>query len=154
MRWTRWMLLVGLGACAGTTDTDATSDNTASDATDATDATTDTGDDTTDGVRHATDLQPLWDAHCVQCHTGAGSAAFLRLDGSGGASAFDVLLETDSSQVELPLVTAGEPERSYLWVKVTAANGIQQAQMPLYNPPLSDEDQQLIEDWILDGALP
>ena len=45
------------------------------------------------------------------------------------------------------------PDDSYLVHKVEGTQAVG-AQMPFGGPPLPDEDQMLIRQWIADGAMP
>lgn len=54
---------------------------------------------------------------------------------------------------DLQLVRPGEPDRSYLVMKVEGALGIAGARMPLGRDPLLPADIQLIREWISAGAL-
>ncbi|MBX2797802.1 MAG: cytochrome c [Myxococcales bacterium] len=98
-------------------------------------------------VLHDRDLQPLWDAHCTSCHQYGGGATFLPL-----TDAFPLLSQQDSTQTDLPLVIPGDPENSYLWIKLAAAERMQMERMPLYSPVLDDADLRLVRAWIEAGA--
>ena len=111
-------------------------------------------------ISHAEEIQPIWTANCVEgCHEAGGTAAYLDLsEGNAYASIVDVASPTVTS---LTLVVPGDPDSSYLYAKVAGTHlelegGVGQ-QMPL-NPDLSPADpllqaeQDLIADWIADGA--
>ncbi len=87
---------------------------------------------------------------CTQCHIGAAAPQGLRLD---AANAFDNLVNVRSQEVGLLRVEPFRPDDSYLVRKVegTQSSG---AQMPFGLPPLSDEDQLLIRQWVDNGAMP
>jgi hypothetical protein len=54
----------------------------------------------------------------------------------------------------LPIVTPGDPEESYLWLKVEGRQdevGGAGSAMPL-GRALSDADAETLENWILNGA--
>jgi mono/diheme cytochrome c family protein len=101
----------------------------------------------------AADIQPLFDANCVVCHTGAGASATLSL--AEGESLTD--LQQPSTQVSrMVLLEPGSPASSYLMYKINGTHqsvGGSGTSMPPQIPLLA-EDQQLIEAWILAGALP
>ncbi|GEM_PF-5172203 len=110
----------------------------------------------TDVLRHSEVVQPIWNARCLDaCHVKGGSIEIVPLDAD---NALEALLGP-SSQSELPLVTAGDPERSYLMHKLRntyfdePASGYGYA-MPWGEELLEVEDLATIEAWILDGALP
>lgn len=84
------------------------------------------------------------------CHRGAGAP--LGLDLSAG-NARDNLVNVDSREVpDLLRVDPGDPDDSYLVMKIEGAPGIVGARMPRGRPPLSDEQIQLIRAWIEAGA--
>ncbi len=87
---------------------------------------------------------------CTQCHIGAAAPQGLRLD---EANAFDNLVNVRSQGSGLLRVEPFMPDDSYLVRKVegTQSSG---AQMPFGLPPLSDEDQLLIRQWVANGAMP
>ncbi len=87
---------------------------------------------------------------CTQCHIGAAAPQGLRLD---EANAFDNLVNVPSQGSGLLRVEPFMPDDSYLVRKVegTQSSG---AQMPFGLPPLSDEDQLLIRQWVANGAMP
>ncbi len=87
---------------------------------------------------------------CTRCHIGAAAPQGLRLD---VANAFDNLVNVPSREVGLLRVEPFRPDDSYLVRKVegTQSSG---AQMPFGLPPLSDEDQLLIRQWVDNGAMP
>ena len=87
---------------------------------------------------------------CTQCHIGAVARQGLRLD---VANAFDNLVNVRSQEVGQLLVEPFRPDDSYLVRKVEGTQSVG-AQMPFGGPPLSDEDQLLIRQWIADGAMP
>lgn len=51
-------------------------------------------------------------------------------------------------------VQPGDPEQSFLLTKITGPPPDEGSRMPLTGDPLSDQQIQLIRDWILQGALP
>lgn len=113
------------------------------------------------------DIQPIWDESCVNgaaggaCHIAGGSWATLDL--TAGAS-YNSLLNAGPLETLLPYVEPGAPEGSYLWLEITGAwegppaNGVCCDQPPPDNGmdpgPLPDDQLDLIEQWIIDGALP
>lgn len=85
------------------------------------------------------------------CH--AGTASPLGLD-LAAVAAYDNLLTMESSQVSgLRLVEPNNADASYLVHKIQGTQSAGQ-QMPLYRPPLSDEQLALVRQWIGDGAPP
>ncbi len=112
-------------------------------------------------LSHAADVQPIWDAHCVDaCHEEGGQWGFL-LDMSGDA--YGVLVDKPSpSYMSLTLVVPGEPNESFVWHKIMgtqASVGGGGVQMPSARPMmeptvLSQEELDTIEQWIAGGANP
>ena len=88
---------------------------------------------------------------CTQCH--AGASAPLSLSLQAGFS-YDQLVGVPSVQVpELLRVDPGQPDDSYLVMKIEGAPGITGGRMPLGLSPLSAEQIATIRAWIADGAL-
>jgi len=88
---------------------------------------------------------------CVQCHVGAGAPQGLRLDST--YSFADLVGVPSREASSLNRVEPFDPDRSYMFQKIsgTAAVGVR---MPLGGPVLSNEDIELVRQWIADGALP
>lgn len=88
---------------------------------------------------------------CTQCHAGASAPLGFSLE--AGVS-FSNLIDVTSVEVPgLMRVNPGQPDSSYIVLKVEGAPGIVGGRMPLGLPPLSSEEIQAIRDWIADGAL-
>jgi len=84
------------------------------------------------------------------CHR--GDNAPLGLDLSAG-NAHSNLVNVNSEEVpNLLRVDPGNPDDSYLVMKIEGAPGIAGGRMPLGRPPLSDAQIQRIRAWIEDGA--
>ena len=84
------------------------------------------------------------------CHFGAGASQGLRLD---EANSFGFLVGVASSQgPTLQLVSAGDPDSSYLIQKLEGTASVGQ-QMPLAGGSLSQPIINIIRQWIVDGAL-
>lgn len=115
-----------------------------------------TGDGDGDGVElsHAADIQPIWDAACVGCHSPGGTAEFLDLS----EDAYDNIVGVTSTQVQaLQLVEAGSADTSYLVNKVMGTQadaGGAGGTMPPVGDPISAEDMTTLTEWINAGALP
>ncbi len=67
-------------------------------------------------------------------------------------SSYALLVNTRSSQSPLDRVEPGQPDSSYLFLKVSGGAGIVGDRMPQNRPPLSDASTRLIRDWIRRGA--
>ena len=88
---------------------------------------------------------------CTQCH--AGASAPLSFSLQAGFS-YDQLVGVPSVEVpELLRVNPGQPDNSYLVMKIEGAPGITGGRMPLGLPPLSADQIASIRAWIADGAL-
>lgn len=106
-------------------------------------------------VSFAADIQPIFNAHCTDCHRAGGladiSGIALRL--VEGVS-YDLLVDQPSSQrSDLTLVVPGDAAASLLFLKVSSNTPPVGATMPLNRARLSSTDLGLIRDWIDQGAL-
>ena len=105
---------------------------------------------------HAT-LQQIWDNDCVRCHRSSSPAAALDLTPE---QALHQLVGVPSVQApDLLRVEPGQPENSYLFLKIAAGRqhldrGGRGRRMPLGAPPLPPPAIQHIENWIRAGAHP
>ncbi len=87
------------------------------------------------------DVSPIFEKHCLMCHSGAKPPNGLRLD-----SYANVMAGAKGGKV----VTLGQPDKSEL---VKRIKGISKPRMPRNGPPwLSDNEIGLIERWIAAGA--
>jgi len=118
----------------------------------------DLGDEPTNGdvdttVSFSAEVQPIFTAHCAlaDCHGEAGPQMGLSL--AAGASYAEIVDQPSLEKPELRLVRPGEPDSSYLYLKIIDAPAIEGARMPS-GGTLSDEDAQTIRRWIEQGALP
>lgn len=94
----------------------------------------------------------IFSQSCTQCH--AGNGAPQGLDLSEG-NAYDNLVNVQSSEVsDLDLVEPGNPDDSYLVIKLEGGARMAEgtAQMPLGAPSLSQDKIDLVRQWIEDGA--
>ena len=82
------------------------------------------------------------------CHSGGEPAAGLSLEGDFAASIVGVASE---QRPDLKLVDPGNPNKSYLLIKVRGDDEIVSQQMPPGNP-LSAEQVEIIRAWIASGA--
>jgi hypothetical protein len=89
---------------------------------------------------------------CSRCHAGAGAPEGLMLD---AAHSYNLLVGVASQEVpSLDRVKPGDPNNSYIIVKLTNGPGIVGAQMPFGLPPLPQATIDAIRQWIANGALP
>ena len=67
------------------------------------------------------------------------------------SNAFARIVDVASSR-GTPYITAGDPDNSYLYLKVTGASGISGGRMPRGRPALSSSVQDAMREWIESGA--
>lgn len=106
-------------------------------------------------ISFARDVQPIFDANCVQCHAQEMPQADLVLE--VGAS-YAMLVDTPSEQSPLSRVDPGAPDQSYILRKLKGthveAGGLGLG-MPLTEgnfTPLPPDTLAVIESWISEGA--
>lgn len=88
-----------------------------------------------------TSVAPIFEKHCVMCHTGPKAPHGLRLD-----SYQNVMAGGDNG----PVVVPRDPAKSEIIKRV---KGISKPRMPMNGPPwLSDNEVAAIENWIKAGA--
>jgi hypothetical protein len=143
-------LVLALWACGGPQDDDRPADADADADTD-TDTDSDTDVDTDpDGLVVWDDVAPVFAARCAPCHVDA-----VRPSGGFSADHAQDLVGVVDPDSGLPYVAAGDPDGSYVWLKLTDAQGTVPggggARMPA--EPLPAGELALVEAWILDGAL-
>lgn len=88
------------------------------------------------------DVQPIFQAKCLSCHSAAAKSGGLDLTSHGG------LMAGGKSG---PAVTPGKPDESLLIKALTGTAG-QTPQMPLGGQPLDQTHIDTIRNWIRDGA--
>jgi mono/diheme cytochrome c family protein len=101
-------------------------------------------------VSFANQIQPIFDAECVQCHGDGGNGG---LDLRAGESHGNLVGVVSNGYAPALLVASGAPVESVLYAKV-ANTGQFGAAMPPPNGGLSTEQLGLIERWIEEGANP
>jgi hypothetical protein len=110
-------------------------------------------------LSHATDIQPIWDEHCVAgCHEPDGEWGFL-LDMSGDA--YGAIVEVAAPQLStMSHIEPGDPDASYIWHKINntqASVGGSGLAMPkartgMSATVLTQAQLDTIEEWIRAGA--
>ena len=102
-------------------------------------------------VSFAADVQPIFTANCVICHTSGGASAGLDLSaGNAYANTVNVM----SGEIPaLKRVLPGDPANSYLYRKITNAPGIILSPMPFGAFPMPQAQIDTIGAWIALGAL-
>ena len=87
---------------------------------------------------------------CSKCHIGASAPEGLELD---AAHAYDDLVGVPSvEEPNLERVNPGNPDLSYMVLKIEGAAGIEGAQMPFGETPLPQSTIDAIRQWISNGA--
>ena len=87
---------------------------------------------------------------CSRCHIGASAPEGLQLD---AAHSYNLLVGVPSvEQPTLERVSPGDPDHSYLVLKIEGAPGIDGGQMPLGETPLPQATIDAIRQWVADGA--
>jgi hypothetical protein len=100
------------------------------------------------------EVQGLWDEYgCTGCHPGVNSSLDLREDRSYEELVGIPALEDPS----LVRVVAGDPERSFLYLKLGGDAPIADipgigTRMPPRAPPIDEADLELVRRWIEEGA--
>jgi hypothetical protein len=89
---------------------------------------------------------------CVRCHSGASAPQGLQLD---AAHSYAMLVGVPSTEVPgLDRVDPGNPDNSYIVLKLEGAAGIVGVQMPFGGPYLPQSTINVIRQWITNGAPP
>jgi len=105
-------------------------------------------------VSYTAHLEPLVTARCVGCHTTDEPKAKLVLEEGSG---YEMLVGRRSVQApELELVAPGDPESSYLWLKLqhSAEVGKGMPRTLTGSKMLPAPELELYRRWIEDGANP
>ncbi len=107
-----------------------------------------------DGVTWATRVSKVLEANCGGCHGGTNPSEGFDVVSEG---AYERLLAPSVQNPDIPLVTPGEPENSYLWLKLIGDEAIEGDPMPV-DPlngtrTLTEAELGDIETWIVNGAI-
>jgi hypothetical protein len=105
-------------------------------------------------VSYAAHLEPLVLARCLHCHTVDEPEAELVLEAGTG---YLELVGPMSTQVEdMALVVPGDPEASYLWLKIDHRVEIGKGMPRTFTGAkrLPEPEVERFRRWIEDGALP
>jgi Bacterial Ig-like domain len=87
---------------------------------------------------------------CSKCHIGASAPEGLQLD---AAHSYNLLVGVPSVEdASLDRVKPGDPDNSYMVLKIEGATGIVGGQMPLGETPLPQATINAMRQWIMDGA--
>lgn len=104
------------------------------------------------GVSFSRDIQPIFDTNCVVCHQSATANGDLNLE---AGLAYRNLVNAESTQSPLMLVTPGDSDGSYLLHKLRGTQGEvggSGLRMPYGAPSLQQGQIDLILKWIEQGA--
>jgi hypothetical protein len=107
-----------------------------------------------ESVSYAAHLEPLVIAHCVGCHEFENAKAGLVLEPGFG---YERLVGPRSVQdPNMALVEPGDPERSYLWLKLqhTSEEGKGMPRTLTGSKKLRPAELELYRRWIEGGAKP
>lgn len=100
----------------------------------------------------------IFNVYCIECHRPGGSAPFSLLPGDAYNNTVNVLSaqdETANPGNGRDRIEPGDPDTSYLYLKVIGDASIDGQRMPLNGPPyLSQTEIDVIAEWITDGAQP
>ena len=99
------------------------------------------------------DVQPIFLKACLDCHDSDNPKKGLDLSKGNG---YKALLGVRSKEVEMPLLKAGDPAGSYLWLKLshTATEGKGMPRTLFGAKKLHDDQLGLVKGWIIAGAQP
>ena len=107
-----------------------------------------------ESVSYTKHLEPLVIAHCLGCHESEEAKAKLVLDPGLG---YERLVGPRSIQdPEMALVSPGDPEGSYLWLKLqhVTEEGKGMPRTPTGTKKLRESELELYRRWIEGGANP
>jgi hypothetical protein len=111
--------------------------------------------DTEGQVSYSLDIQPIWDKNCVTCHRSGGIASTVfrvPMHLTSGQALDDLINKRSVKNRNWLLVKPGDPQASLLFRKVSDSRPPVGVRMPLFQPPLLDEEIELIREWIEQGA--
>jgi len=100
-------------------------------------------------VSFAADVQPIFDANCVGCHGAVGNADLTLLAGQSHANLVGVV----ATESDLARIHPGEPDSSWLYLKITDGQDFGTHMPPPPLPLLPDSAREAIRTWIEEGAL-
>ena len=100
------------------------------------------------------DIQPIFNTNCVICHQGVGQTVPGGLSLAAGGT-YANLVNVQSIETPVNLVTPGHPEKSYLINKLAGTQmevGGIGVRMPYDRTPLTNAQMEIVTRWILEGA--
>ncbi len=107
-----------------------------------------------EGVTWSGRVSHILEANCGGCHGGTSPAAGLNLIDD---QAYTTLLGASTQKPDVNFIEPGQPDQSYLWLKINADESIVGSAMPI-DPlngqrTLSDSELADIKTWIENGAM-
>lgn len=111
----------------------------------------DPGDDS-DTPSFSTIQTTIFNTSCALSGCHAGSNPQQGMDLSEGAAYEAIVGVRSNERPDLFRIEPGDPDQSYLVMKIEGSQGIVGGRMPLGRPPLSNNQITLVRDWVLDGA--
>jgi len=104
-------------------------------------------------VSFSDDIQPIFSAHCAECHRPDGFASGqVEMDLRPGFAHASIVTVASDEAPGRTRVIPGDPDASYLVEKVESDQPAAGARMPLFGAPLSDAELALLRSWIAAGA--
>jgi hypothetical protein len=102
---------------------------------------------------YARDVEPIFLKACLDCHDSDSPKKDLDLSKGKG---YKAMLDVKSQEVAMPLLKAGDPAGSFLWLKLThtATEGKGMPRTLFGAKKLHAEQLDLIKSWIIAGAQP
>ncbi len=98
-------------------------------------------------ISYRTDIQPLLNNRCVQCH-GADKPA-----GKVTLTSYETLMSSTVSRWKKPVVVAGNPSDSWLYLRTgTSQPHFRMPPDTLTIVPLTEKEIEMIGKWIMQGA--
>jgi hypothetical protein len=94
-------------------------------------------------VAYHDSIQPLFNSHCTACHGGTSGVTL---------SSYNSAINSVGDQYNMNVVVPGQPDQSPMVNKINP-NPSHGDRMPQGGPYLSDEQINLIRQWIAEGAL-
>jgi hypothetical protein len=108
----------------------------------------------TQSFDYNTDIQPIWNQFCANCHVAHGGSPSAGLD-LDAAFSYSNMVGAPNNDLSILLVAPGDAQSSLLWRKINCTApgpSLNGARMPLARAPLNASLQALIYDWITAGA--
>lgn len=105
-------------------------------------------------VSYANDIFPLFEPQKYNCNSSGCHGSPLVSSNFSVSTYDDLFVQGDeASAMNICSIKPGEPDASYLYLKMKGQVGtIQGERMPLGGPMVTQDDLDLVHDWILEGA--